>query len=110
VSVVVVKPINEPAIAVEGVVKALEAIDRDIVGPLHQALKTYGDYRILITPDHPTPVSTKKHSHGWVPFTIAGKGIPSDRSNSYDEIAAAQSGLQIPNGWDLMPRFIQGNW
>ena len=91
-------------------VKALEAIDRDIVGPLHQALKTYGDYRILITPDHPTPVSTKKHSHGWVPFTIAGKGIPADRSSSYDEIAAAQSGLQIPNGWDLMPRFIQGDW
>jgi len=91
-------------------VKALEAIDREIVGPLYQALQAHGDYRILITPDHPTPVSTKKHAHGWVPFTIAGKGIQSDGSRSYDEVSAAHSGLQIPNGWELMPRFIQGQW
>ncbi|MCE2811445.1 MAG: 2,3-bisphosphoglycerate-independent phosphoglycerate mutase [Planctomycetaceae bacterium] len=91
-------------------VKALEAIDREIVGPLFKALKDHGDYRILITPDHPTPVSTKKHSHGWVPFTIAGKGIYADGSRSYDEVSAAQSGLQIPKGWELMPRFIQGQW
>ncbi|MFM8572135.1 MAG: cofactor-independent phosphoglycerate mutase [Pirellula sp.] len=95
---------------VEEKIKALESIDREIVGPLLQELQKHGDYRILITPDHPTPVSTKKHSHGWVPFTIAGKGIPSDRAASYDELAAARSGLQIPNGWELMPRFIQGTW
>ncbi len=95
---------------VEEKVKALEAIDREIVGPLFKALKDQGDYRILITPDHPTPVSTKKHSHGWVPFTIAGKGIYADGSRSYDEVSAAQSGLQIPKGWELMPRFIQGQW
>jgi 2,3-bisphosphoglycerate-independent phosphoglycerate mutase len=95
---------------VEEKVKALEAIDREIVGPIYQALQSLGDYRILITPDHPTPVSTKKHSHGWVPFTIAGKGIPVDRSSSYDEVAASESGLQIPNGWELMPKFIQGQW
>ncbi|MCE2813692.1 MAG: cofactor-independent phosphoglycerate mutase [Planctomycetaceae bacterium] len=95
---------------VEEKVKALEAIDREIVGPLFKALKDHGDYRILITPDHPTPVSTKKHSHGWVPFTIAGKGIYADGSRSYDEVSAAQSGLQIPKGWELMPRFIQGQW
>lgn len=95
---------------VEEKVKALEAIDREIVGPIYQALQSLGDYRILITPDHPTPVSTKKHSHGWVPFTIAGKGITVDRSSSYDEVAASESGLQIPNGWELMPKFIQGQW
>lgn len=95
---------------VEEKVKALEAIDREIVGPLFKALKDHGDYRILITPDHPTPVSTKKHSHGWVPFTIAGKGIHADGSRTYDEVSAAQSGLQISNGWELMPRFIQGQW
>jgi 2,3-bisphosphoglycerate-independent phosphoglycerate mutase len=91
-------------------IKALEAIDRDIVGPVHAALKSYGDYRILITPDHPTPVSTKKHAHGWVPFAICGKGIAPKGANSYDEIAASDSGIQIPHGWELMPRFIQQDW
>lgn len=95
---------------VEEKIKALEAIDSQIVGPLFKALQEYGDYRILITPDHPTPVSTKKHSHGWVPFTIAGKGVAADRSSSYDEVAASQSGLKIANGWELMPRFIRGDW
>ena len=43
-------------------VKALEEIDRHIVGPLHEALKKHGDYRILVTPDHPTPLRTKTHA------------------------------------------------
>ena len=56
-------------------VKALEEIDRHIVGPLHEALKRYGEYRILVTPDHPTPLRTKTHSHGYVPLAMAGAGI-----------------------------------
>jgi|694.fasta_scaffold106380_2 2,3-bisphosphoglycerate-independent phosphoglycerate mutase len=95
---------------VEEKVKALEAIDRDIVGPILTALKKHGEYRILVTPDHPTPVSTKKHSHGWVPFTIAGIGVRSDQATTYDEVAAASTGLQIAKGWELMPKFIQGEW
>lgn len=90
-------------------IKALEAIDRNIVAPIHQALQGYGDYRILITPDHPTPVSTKKHAHGWVPFATCGAGINSSGQGSYDEVAAAASGVQIKNGWELMPNWIAGN-
>ena len=95
---------------VEEKVKALEAIDREIVGPILRDLEKRGEYRILVTPDHPTPVSTKKHSHGWVPFAIAGRGVQPDRSTSYDEVQAEASGLQIPKGWELMFRFIRGDW
>ena len=56
-------------------IKALEEIDRHIVGPLHEALRPHGEYRILVTPDHPTPLRTKTHSHGAVPLAIAGTGI-----------------------------------
>ena len=89
-------------------IKALEAIDRDIVAPIHRALQGHGEYRILITPDHPTPVSTKKHSHGWVPFATCGAGIKPSGQGSYDEVAAAASGVQIKNGWELMPNWIAG--
>ena len=59
-------------------VEALEEIDRHIVGPVWDALRSHGDYRILISPDHPTPLRTKTHSHGDVPFAMAGTGIAPD--------------------------------
>lgn len=89
-------------------IKALEAIDRDIVAPVHAALKQYGDYRILVLPDHPTPVTTKKHSHGSVPFAACGKGIPTGGIATYDEPTAAASTSQFPQGWKMMEQFVQG--
>ncbi len=83
-------------------IEALEQIDTHIVKPLHAALETYGDYRILITPDHPTPCGTKKHSHGMVPFAVCGKGVVPDATQSYDEVAAASSGFKFVDGSLLM--------
>ncbi len=87
-------------------IEALEQIDQKIVGPVVNKLRSLGDYRILVLPDHPTPCGTKKHSHGDVPFVIAGSGVSADAQTTYDEIAAKHSGLAIPKGWDLMERFI----
>lgn len=86
-------------------IEALERIDEAIVGPLVDKLQQ-GPYRILISPDHPTPCSTKKHSHGDVPFVIAGRGVTADRQTAYDELQAASSGWFLPCGWDLMEQFI----
>ncbi|WP_372897061.1 cofactor-independent phosphoglycerate mutase [Stieleria sp.] len=88
-------------------IEALEQIDRHIVGPLAEALAGYGDHRILVTPDHPTFCSTKKHTHGMVPLVMAGTGIESDSQTTYDEIAAAASGRRFDHGWDLMDAFIR---
>ena len=90
-------------------VKALEAIDRYVVAPIHQALLQQGEYRILVMPDHATPVSTKKHSHGAVPFAVCGTGISQDASLTYDEMSAANSGLSYPHGWDLIPKLMRGD-
>ncbi len=88
-------------------IEALEQIDQHIVAPLVEALEQQGDYRILITPDHPTPCGTKKHSHGMVPLVIAGAGVQADMQSSYDEVAAEASGRRFDQGWDLMDDFIQ---
>lgn len=87
-------------------VEALERIDEQIVGPLHAALARQGEYRILVTPDHPTPLRLKTHNHGFVPFAICGSGIAADSFTTYDEVAAGQSGLAFPEGWTLMPYFL----
>ncbi len=91
---------------VAGKIKALENIDQHIVAPLHAALKEQGEYRILVSPDHPTPVRTRTHSHGHVPFAIAGSNVAADGNTTYDDITAGNSSLDFPAGWKLMDYFL----
>ncbi len=88
-------------------IKSLEEIDSQIVGPVLEHLDSSGeDFRILVTPDHPTYLRTKTHTHGDVPFAICGHGIAPDEFEQYSEAAAEQSSLAKLNGWELMPFFI----
>lgn len=83
-------------------VRALEQIDQHIVGPLHSYLKSQGDYRLLVCPDHPTFLRTKTHSHGYVPFAMCGSGITPDSLPTYDEVVAATSSVRLDRGCELM--------
>lgn len=87
-------------------VKALERIDEHIVGPLLAALPRFGDYRILIEPDHRTTLATRAHAYGAVPFAAAGMGITPDAATRYDEVTAAQGKLSFDPGWSLMKWFL----
>ncbi len=87
-------------------VAAIEAIDRHIVGPLHEALESHGRFRMLVTPDHATPLRIKTHAHGWVPFVAAGADIAPDAARAYDEPTGAQSALAFDEGWRLMGWFL----
>jgi 2,3-bisphosphoglycerate-independent phosphoglycerate mutase len=60
----------------------------------------------LITPDHPTPLRTKTHSHGFVPFALAGSGVASNGTATYDEPTAQASNLSFDEGWRLMRYFL----
>jgi 2,3-bisphosphoglycerate-independent phosphoglycerate mutase len=90
-------------------VAALEAIDEHVVGPLHDALRRRGEYRILVSPDHPTPLRTKTHSHGFVPFALAGTAVQ-ESGETYSETAAARSKFAYPQGWRLMTDFIRDSF
>jgi 2,3-bisphosphoglycerate-independent phosphoglycerate mutase len=87
-------------------IEALERIDAEIVAPLHDVIRSSPAGRILITPDHPTPLRTKTHSHGPVPFAFCGTGISPDALHAYHEPAAAASGLRFDQGWKLMEYFL----
>ena len=91
---------------VQAKIQALEEIDQHVVAPLHAALQSQGDYRVLVTPDHPTPIRTKTHSHGFVPFAMAGAGVSADNHTAYDEVAAGASELDFAEGHQLMRHFI----
>ncbi len=90
-------------------IRALEQIDQHVVGPVLDKLKTFPEYRLLVLPDHATPCSTKKHSHGMVPLAVCGTGIAATGA-SYSEKSAAAAPRSFPNGWEMMETFIQGSW
>lgn len=90
----------------DGKVAALEAIDRHIVGPLYSMGKYYGDWRILIAPDHPTPVSQRTHNSNPVPYVLWGSDFSANGAKAFNEKEAARVGGDTVDGLDLMGKFI----
>ena len=88
-------------------IKAVEQIDRHIVGPVLEALQSYQSRRILVAPDHPTPVRTGAHSPEPVPFAMAGTNIKGILNTTFSEANAASSGFRIDNGFELMEYFLK---
>lgn len=61
---------------IENKVKSIELIDEHVVGTIIKGLEKYDDYRILILPDHPTPLSLRTHTAEPVPFLLYQKAKP----------------------------------
>jgi 2,3-bisphosphoglycerate-independent phosphoglycerate mutase len=91
-------------------IASLEAIDAHIVRPLLEALPRYGRWRILVSPDHPTPVRTRSHARGLVPWVIAGHAVRPSGATAYHEGEAATSPHLYLQGWQLMERFLDPHW
>jgi len=87
--------------------KAIEQIDKLIVGPVLDALQGYESWRILVLPDHPTPISSRAHSSEPVPFAMAGVGVSGILHTTFSEVNAAKSGFKIDNGFELMEYFLK---
>jgi 2,3-bisphosphoglycerate-independent phosphoglycerate mutase len=64
--------------------------------------KSGEDWRVLLLPDHATPISIKTHSRDPVPFTIAGKGIETDDVESFDEDAAKRGAYGLVEATKLV--------
>jgi 2,3-bisphosphoglycerate-independent phosphoglycerate mutase len=87
--------------------EAIENIDKYIVGPVFEALAGYDSWRILVMPDHPTPVRTGAHSPEPVPFAMAGDNVSGILHTTFSEANAAASGFRIDNGYELMEYFLK---
>jgi len=94
---------------IEGKVSAIEAIDRDMVGPIVEAMQADGeDFRLLFMPDHPTPLAKRTHTGDPVPFMLYDSRKPlAAGAAHYDEASAAATGLFIPHGYDMMELLLE---
>ncbi|MBC8108554.1 MAG: phosphoglycerate mutase, partial [Anaerolineae bacterium] len=89
-------------------VASIEAIDEHVVGPVLEKLQTFPEWRVLVMPDHPTNIATRKHGYSWPPFCMAGTRVRSIRELPYSEKNAAESDLKIERGHELMEYFLHG--
>ncbi len=87
---------------IPGKIKALEDIDRHIVAPLHAMAHYYGDWRILLAPDHPTPVSSGKHGAEPVPYVLWGPGFASNGASAFSEHEAERVGGDVVQATELV--------
>ncbi len=95
---------NEP----ENKVKSIELIDQKVLPIVLEALEKYDDYKIMILPDHPTPIVTMTHASDPVPYMIYHKKGEKDSGvSSINEETAKQTGIFIDDCTRLMPHFLE---
>ena len=88
---------------------AIEAVDREVLARVHGKAKERGDTRILVLPDHLTPLSIRTHAHGEVPFVLWGPGIEPRPAPAFTEREAAKTGVHVERGWELLGRALGTN-
>jgi 2,3-bisphosphoglycerate-independent phosphoglycerate mutase len=86
-------------------VEAVQRIDHEIVSRL---LTWHGDLRVLVMPDHPTPVPTRTHSSDPVPFVLWGPGLVANGARRFTEPEAGKTGLIIDPGCNIMKILTRG--
>lgn len=89
-------------------IQAIEDFDSRVVGPVLEGIKRFGDYKILVMSDHPTPIDLRTHVNEPVPFAIYSSEDESVKNDKfvYTENSAATSDVYIPEGWRLMGMLV----
>jgi 2,3-bisphosphoglycerate-independent phosphoglycerate mutase len=91
---------------IENKVKAIELIDKEIVGPIINEFKDE-DFKIMVLPDHATPLSLMTHTKDPVPYIIYDNKADNKKSNlKYTEENAIKTGLYLDKGHTIMDRFL----
>ncbi|NYT01715.1 MAG: cofactor-independent phosphoglycerate mutase [Methanosarcinales archaeon] len=89
-------------------IQAIELFDEKVVRPVVEGLKASGQpWRVLLMPDHPTPLEIRTHTAEPVPFVLAGEGIEPDEACRYDEQAAREGGFGLVKGPELMGMLVK---
>ncbi len=92
----------------ENKILAIERIDEQIIQPVVQAFHETGtDYRMLILPDHPTPVRVRTHTGDPVPYLLYDSTRAVDGPATYSEKTGRQTGIYVAEGYTLISRLLE---
>jgi 2,3-bisphosphoglycerate-independent phosphoglycerate mutase len=92
-----------------GKIQAIELFDEKIVGPILNKIGSFGDYRLLVLSDHPTPLDLKTHVSDPSPFAVLSSRKEENKAAGlpFNEINAKESSILISPGYLLMEKFIK---
>ncbi|MGN0387232.1 MAG: cofactor-independent phosphoglycerate mutase [Suilimivivens sp.] len=94
--------------SVEKKVKAIEYLDQRVIGPLTRALdEEKTDYRLLVMPDHPTPIRVRTHTADSVPYLIYDSTDLQSHTWNYNEKEAKESGNFVAKGHTIIDKLLQ---
>lgn len=94
--------------SVENKVKAIEYLDGRVIRPLYDALTASGeDFRMLILPDHPTPIRLRTHTGDPVPYLLYDSTAKLGTGAPYNEASAQQTGVYIEKGYTLIDHLFE---
>lgn len=89
-------------------VQSIEYLDQRLIALVKKAMDDSGeDYRMLILPDHPTPIRVRTHTGSPVPFLLYDNTHPEKKKAKYSEAEAAATEDFEPDGYQLIDRLIQ---
>lgn len=90
-------------------ITAIEYLDQRVIRIVMEEMEARGeDFRLLICPDHPTPLRIRTHTSEAVPFLIYDSTKQGTGGASYNEANAAAGGLVLENGWEVSNRLFTG--
>ncbi len=92
--------------SIDDKIEAIQRIDGEVIRRLCSWRE--GDLRLLVMPDHPTPIKTRTHSPEPVPFLLWGAGFTPNDAKKFTEVEAKNTGLFIDDGYKIMGRLIEG--
>jgi len=95
--------------SVDNKIRAIEDFDKFVVGNVLSGLKAFDEYRILLLPDHPTPVCMRTHTADPVPFVLFDSRDSIDNKDvAYDETITERNDILVfDEGYKLMDYFIK---
>lgn len=94
---------------IENKVLSIELIDKKILAPVLSYLESTGeDFRILVLPDHPTPIRLRTHTSNPVPFFLYCSDCAHKGTEVFSEAAGASTGYYLPDGFELMNLMVKG--
>ena len=94
--------------SVERKVAAIQYLDTEVIGPVVAKMEAAGeDFRLLVLPDHPTPIRVRTHTSDNVPYMLYDSTKPQEHTWSYTEADGRESGNFVAEGHKLIDQFLQ---
>ncbi len=94
--------------SMERKIQAIEYLDEKVIGPVVEKMQAAGEaFRLLVLPDHPTPIRVRTHTSDNVPYMLYDSTCEQNRAWDYNEKDAREGGIFVARGHKLIDKFLE---